>query len=377
MFDDVIKKAGEDTALLVGSQCDSWFHFNADKLAPSIEEYNQVLHALRSSLDLPPSIADSLCVQFQCLNKHVKDKVLIIKACWAACLCSKIHNMRSNPGVPWEYIRLFTKGNTAHHKKKVKMAMKMADGKLASNGKENMTVFGPHFNRLFNNHCPVDPTILNDIPHCPVLHNIDSPITFAEVDAAINKLKNRKSPGLNGIPPEAYKTMNTETRQLVHGYVTAFFECDANYDGWHTSQCVPVPKSGNLSDPNKWHGVMLMDVSSKIFSSVMNGRAFRLLELHGTKFQFGGTPTFGCQDGLFTLKTLLNAHKNHNLLSFVVFVDLVKAYNNANHDLLLKVLEKYGAPPKFVAANKTMHTSLMAMLKINKEICEIAQSVGI
>ena len=95
------------------------------------------------------------------------------------------------------------------------------------------------------------------------------------------------------------------------------------------------------------------------------------------RFQFGGTPTFGCQDGLFTLKTLLNAHKNHNLLSFVVFVDLVKAYNNANHDLLLKVLEKYGAPPKFVAANKTMHTSLMAMLKINKEICEIAQSVGI
>ena len=150
MFNDVIKKAGEDTALLVGSQCDSWFHFNADKLAPSIEEYNQVLHALRSSPDLPPSIADSLRVQFQCLNKHVKDKVLIIKACWAACLCSKIHNMRSNPGVPWEYIRLFTKGNSAHHKKKVKMAMQMADGKLASNGKENMTVFGPHFNRLFN-----------------------------------------------------------------------------------------------------------------------------------------------------------------------------------------------------------------------------------
>ena len=76
----------------------------------------------------------------------------------------------------------------------------------------------------------------------------------------------------------------------------------ADYEGWHASQCVPVPKSGNLSDPNKWRGVMLMDVCSKIFSSVMNGRAFRLLELHGTRFQFGGTPTLGCQDGLFTLK---------------------------------------------------------------------------
>jgi hypothetical protein len=62
---------------------------------------------------------------------------------------------------------------------------------------------------------------------------------------------------------------------------------------------------------------MLMDVFSKIFSSVMNARAFHLLKLHGTRFQFGGTSTLGCQDGLFTLKTPLNAHKNHHLPSWV------------------------------------------------------------
>ena len=61
----------------------------------------------------------------------------------------------------------------------------------------------------------------------------------------------------------------------------------------------------------------------------------------------------------------------------MAFVDLVKAYDTANNDLLLKVLEKYGAPPKFVAAIKTMYTNLTVVLKINKEICEIAQSVGV
>jgi hypothetical protein len=101
-----------------------------------------------------------------------------------------------------------------------------------------------------------------------------SPITFDEVNTAINKLKNGKSPGLNGIPPEAYKAMNITIRQQIHEYVAAFFEGDADYEGWHASQCVPVPKSGNLSDPNKWRGIMLMDVCSKIFSSVINGRAF-------------------------------------------------------------------------------------------------------
>jgi hypothetical protein len=131
------------------------------------------------------------------------------------------------------------------------MAMKMANKKLATNSKENMTMFGPHFDCIFNNQRPVDQTILNDIPQRPTLHDIDSPITFKEVNAAINKLKNGKSPGLNGISPKAYKAINTETQQQVHEYTAAFFEGDANYNGWHESQCVPVPKSGNLSDPNK------------------------------------------------------------------------------------------------------------------------------
>ena len=85
-------------------------------------------------------------------NKNVKDKVLIAKARWAAHVCSKIHDMRTNPRVAWEYIRLLTSGSTAHHKKKVKMAMKMANGKPATNDKENMAVFGPHFEQVFNNH---------------------------------------------------------------------------------------------------------------------------------------------------------------------------------------------------------------------------------
>ncbi len=83
----------------------------------------------------------------------------------------------------------------------------------------------------------------------------------------------------------------------------------------------------------------------QIFSSVMNARAFKLLAEHGTRFQFGGTPELGCRDGLFVLKTLLNMQKNHNLPSYVGFVDLVKAYDTANHDLLIDIFEQYGAPP--------------------------------
>jgi hypothetical protein len=95
---------------------------------------------------------------------------------------------------------------------------------------------------------------------------------------------------------------------------------------------------------------MLMDMCSKVFSLVMTARSFTLLDKHGTRFQFGGTPGVGCRDGIFTLKALLNARHNHDLASYVGFVDLVKAYDTVNHKLLIDIIRRYGAPPKFATA---------------------------
>ena len=109
-----------------------------------------------------------------------------------------------------------------------------------------------------------------------MFYHLENPITFKEVDRAIKKLKSGKASGLNGIPPEAFKAMNRECRERVHKYISDFYEGKCDYEGWHLSQCVPVPKSGDLSNPNKLRGVMLMDVCSKLLSTIMNERAFEL-----------------------------------------------------------------------------------------------------
>jgi hypothetical protein len=117
-----------------------------------------------------------------------------------------------NPRLAWENIRILTGGETAHHKMTINMAMKMTNGTLATNAKESMSVFGVHFHNVLNNHRPVDTTVLDLIQQKPCLNAINVPITFREVKAAINKLKKGKSPGLNGIPPEALKGMNNTPR---------------------------------------------------------------------------------------------------------------------------------------------------------------------
>ena len=156
-----------------------------------------------------------------------------------------------------------------------------------------------------------------------------------------------------------------------------FWNNDADYWEWHTGLGVLVPKKGDLSYPNKWRGINLMDVCSKIFSCILNDRLYQLLERHGVKSQFDATPNVGCQDGSFTLKFRIHLRRQHNLPTFVAFVDLVKALDTANHTLLIEILQRYGAPPKICSAIKRMYQNFEVVVKIKSKTAEIPQTIGV
>ena len=83
-----------------------------------------------------------------------------------------------------------------------------------------------------------------------------------------------------------------------------------------------------------------MDMGSIIFSSILCTRLVLILDRHGVKYQFGYTPGVSFQDGRFTIKTLLHLRHNHNLLTWVLFVELVKAFDISNHQLMDAILGK-------------------------------------
>ncbi len=99
-----------------------------------------------------------------------------------------------DPCLAWENIRILTGGETAHHKTNLNMSMHLATGKLASKAKENMSVFGAHFDKVPSNHRPVDHSVLDLLEQKPCMTSIDNPIAFSEVKQAINKLSQRDPP---------------------------------------------------------------------------------------------------------------------------------------------------------------------------------------
>ena len=120
-----------------------------------------------------------------------------------------------------------------------------------------------------------------------------------------------------------------------------------------------------------------MDIMSKIFSYVINAHCLDILDDHRKKYQFGGTPKIGFSDGIFTIKTLLKMRMNHNLQTFVAFVNPVRAFYTAVQELLIKVFERYGSPPEFFSGIRRMYQYLIFVLNIGNSMKEIIQEVGV
>jgi hypothetical protein len=187
------------------------------------------------------------------------------------------------------------------------------------------------------------------------------------LNTAVNGIKNDKSPGANGVTGEAFKAMNPTNLQEVYHLIKAFWDGTRDFAEWHQADGIPAPKIQNPDNPNKYWIVSLMDVFSKIFSGILCAWSYKLLAKHGTKHQYGATPNCGCQDKNFTLKSILHLQQQHNQDTYVVFADLVKAYDTYNHELMFKILEQYGAPPKFQDSITRLYTNLKVIVKIGKE----------
>ena len=132
----------------------------------------------------------------------------------------------------------------------------------------------------------------------------------------------------------------------IFNFIVEFWEDRLDFVEWHEGRVVPVPKSGDLFDPNKRRGVNLLDIGAKVFSSIMCKRLFCIIKKHGCTTHFFSSPGVGCPDKRFVIKTALHTRHKHNLRTYVAFVDLVKVFDRVSHSMLLKILECYGAPPK-------------------------------
>ena len=108
----------------------------------------------------------------------------------------------------------------------------------------------------------------DDFENCVSDVYYDRPITREEVLLAIQRLKN----GPDGITGEFFKHAGHLAVDCLVKFFNVLFERGIYPDCWTESLIIPLFKKGNQNDPDNYRGISLCDISSKLYSSIINNR---------------------------------------------------------------------------------------------------------
>ena len=192
-------------------------------------------------------------------------------------------------------------------------------------------------------------------------------ISFDEVEKMTQRLKNNKACGFDSIPNEVLK------RQPVHLFLFNFYKLLFNYgltpSIWLKSIITPIPKSSTKDPyiPLNYRGISLLSCVCKGYSNILNQRAMTYCEELNifADEQNGFRHDRSCTDHIFTLTSIVQNRMAESLPTFACFIDMQKAFDWIDRDLLFFKLLQNNIDGKFYNSIKSLYSNPVARVKLN------------
>ena len=198
------------------------------------------------------------------------------------------------------------------------------------------------------------------------------PITLREVQNAINRAKNGKSAGFDGIPIEVLR--NQKAIEFLHKLFNQCFEKGQVPEMWNKNIISPIPKDCNKDArcPLNYRGISLASVICKIYCSILNHRLSKWVEANNLleDNQNGFRKNRSCQDQLSSITAIIDNRRDQRKSTYVAFVDFSKAYDRINREKLWWRLNKIGLPAKLQDALQSLYCSVECCVRINGELTD-------
>ncbi|TWW54493.1 Transposon TX1 uncharacterized 149 kDa protein ORF 2 [Takifugu flavidus] len=174
-------------------------------------------------------------------------------------------------------------------------------------------------NELFEEYC-------SGLPQVPEEANgqLDCPLSVPELYAALQSMQSLKAPGIDGLGVDFYKAFwnivgQTSWTSSMKVFTLAPCHCPAG-----GSNCLLLPKKGNLQDIKNWRPVSLLCSDYKILSKALANRLREAME-----------------------------HVIHRDQTYCVPADQEKAFDRVEHSFLWRTMERFG-----------FNAGLIAMIKV-------------
>jgi len=169
------------------------------------------------------------------------------------------------------------------------------------------------------------------------------PVCIKELYQIIDGLKN-SSAGWDGIKANILKHLKHDIAPVLLFLVNMSLKQGMFPDVLKIATVSPIFKAGSRDNVSNYRPVSVLPVISKIFERVMCNRLVNYLEIFDIlyKHQFGFRKGFSTDMAIVSvIDDVLRALEDKDMV-LGIYMDLAKAFDTINHDILLKKLEYYG-----------------------------------
>ncbi|XP_065639571.1 uncharacterized protein LOC136072316 [Hydra vulgaris] len=272
---------------------------------------------------------------------------------------NKIKNSNGNIKKTWDIIKeiigtkhcikLFTCTNQIVylHKSNCLPAQIVID----NNEYNDYNVISEKFNSFFVN---IGPNLASKI-HCPnnsfetYLTSVNSELIFKELkidefENAINSIKINKSPGVDDISSNIVANVSSQIRKPIFEIFKSSIKTGTVPDKLKVAKIIPIFKTGETFQINNYRPISILPIFSKILERIIYNRLYEYLIQNKLldKKQFGFQSQHSTEHAVLDIVNSISDSFNKKQFVLGTFIDLSKAFDTINHDILLKKMEKYG-----------------------------------
>ena len=166
-----------------------------------------------------------------------------------------------------------------------------------------------------------------------------------EIILIIVSLENSKATGPNSIPTEILKLIKPNICYPLKELINLSFATGVYPDLLKIAEVIPIFKNkGDQLLVSNYRPISLLSNINKIFEKLVYSRLYSFLTLHNCiyELQFGFRAKHSTNHALLSLTEMIREALDESNFACGIFIDLQKAFDTVDHQILLKKLEYYG-----------------------------------